>query len=604
MHPSRALPALVWSALGALALTSVTAAQHAHHASPSASTHSWDFFTNFGSYMPRTHCIVDAEGKTDWPWIITLITLTLGVIVSYLRIYYFWIKTHREQESRDRNKKMFELANIFFWCAICGYAFSVLAFAWPAYRLLAGALLLLNIWSWKFVLTDLGEFKQSLCSKAMEREFREQLELRNRSLEQEVKDRTAELEIARTRAEDANIAKSHFLATMSHEIRTPMTAIMGYAELLTEEQFTQDRSKRFREAAEIIHNNGQYLLLLINDILDVSKIEAGRMDVERIATNPIEIVESVVALQNAKASAQSNELVVAYRSAIPQRIESDPTRLSQILHNLVGNAIKFTSEGRVTIAVSYDPTRTTLTFEITDTGCGMNSQQLERIRRFEAFSQAESTTSRRFGGTGLGLRISSELAQLLGGSLTLESTLGQGTRVMLSLATDAIALSDCIDPSDIFTETRSKDGPSQPESQESPGVYRILNSIKVLLAEDGPDNLKLITFLLQSRGASVTLASNGQEAIDTIQKLGHDAFDIVLMDMQMPVLDGYRAAAILRQRGFTRPILALTAHAMNGSRERCLAAGCNEYLKKPIDRQALYKAITTHTANQSNHEAA
>ncbi len=572
--------------------------------SNASATASWDFFTDYGSYMPRTHCIVNAEGKADWPWIITLISLSMGVIIAYLRIYYFWIKTHREQESRDRNKKMFELANIFFWCAICGYGFSVLTFAWPAYRLLAGALLLLNVWSWKFVLTDLGEFKLSLCSKAMEREFREKLEERNRSLEHEVNERTSELEIARQRAEEANMAKSQFLATMSHEIRTPMTAILGYSEMLAEDSAEQGCPKQLREAAETIHVNSQHLLMLIDDILDVSKIEAGRMTVERIPVSPFEIVESVRALQLSKAQASSIELVVVYQTALPERFQSDPTRLRQILHNLVSNAIKFSQEGRITIAVSHDHASSQIRFEIKDTGQGMTPKHLERIRKFEAFQQADSTTTRRFGGSGLGLKISSELAGLLGGSLSIDSDFGKGTCVTLSLAIEAVDENDCIDPSEIYTTTQSGSRSAETDTGVTSRRQNLLRNISILLAEDGPDNQRLITYLLKAQGASVTVASNGQEAIELIEKCGQEAFDLVLMDMQMPVLDGYEATKRLRQAGFTRPILALTAHAMNGSREHCLRAGCNDYLKKPIDRQAFFSAISKWASAQNHPKAA
>ena len=592
--------------LAMVLLANISHAQHEGHVhqNSASATASWDFFTNFGSYMRRTHCIVNAEGEADWPWIITLITLTLGVIFAYLRIYYFWMKTHHEQESQDRNKKMFELANIFFWCAICGYAFSVLAFAWPAYRLLAAALLLLNIWSWKFVLTDLGEFKQSLCSKAMERGFREQLEERNRSLEHDVRERTKELEIARKRAEEANMAKSQFLATMSHEIRTPMTAILGYAEMLAEESADHFCQKQSREAAETIHINSQHLLMLIDDILDVSKIEAGRMTVERIPVSPFEIVESVRALQQTRAESSGIELVVAYQTALPERIQSDPTRLRQILHNLVSNALKFTREGRITIAVSYDQASSQIRFEIQDTGMGMTPKHLDRIRKFEAFQQADSTTTRRFGGSGLGLKISSELATLLGGSITIDSVFGKGTTVTLNLAVESVDKCNCLDPSEIYTSTQT----GTPDANSEPGAthrgQHVLRNISILLAEDGQDNQKLITYLLKSQGASVTVAGNGQEAIELVEKCGQEAFDIVLMDMQMPVLDGYEATKRLRKSGFTRPILALTAHAMNGSREHCLQAGCDDYLQKPIDRQAIFSAIPKWVAMNNQHRAA
>ena len=581
--------------MAACAACSLGAGSPIQHDDHSANASSWDIFTNHGSYMPRTHCIVDEQGRADWPWIAILITLTAGVIAAYACIYYFWIKTHRAQKSQDRNKKMFELANIFFWCAICGYGFSIVSFAWPAYRLLAGALLLLNIWSWKFILTDLAEFKQTLCSKAMERELREQLQERNRCLERDVKERTRELEYARQRAEDANIAKSRFLATMSHEIRTPMTAIMGFTEILTDEMLGKNSTDEAREAVDTIHSNCQHLLMIIDDVLDVSKIEAGRMTTERVATKPIDLIESIISLQTPRATFKLIELVVSYESEIPEIIESDPTRLRQILLNLVSNAIKFTQGGRITLCVNYDAYDDTLCFRIVDSGVGMSPEQLELVRQFDAFNQADSTTTRMYGGTGLGLKISAELTKLLGGTLTLDSRLGKGTVATLRVPTGGHAAECLISPTDINLPTKShniqKRQSTNAETKPLVADNSKLQSINVLLAEDGLDNQRLITHILKSHGANVTIASNGQEALDQIEKHGFEAFDVVLMDIQMPHVDGYEATRRLRAKGYTRPILALTAHAMQNSRVKAINAGCYDYLTKPIDKHALVAAV-------------
>lgn len=609
------MPSLrVWLVVGFAFLALASGAQHAHHDQASAQTQSqtqtqtqtrsWDFFTNFGSYMPRTHCVVNAEGKADWPWIITLVTLTLGIILAYARIYYFWIKTHREQDSRDRNKKMFELANIFLWCAICGYGFSVVAFAWPAYRLLAVALFLLNIWSWKFILTDLGEFKQSLCAKAMEREFLERLEQRNAALEREVGERTAQLERALQRAEDASIAKSQFLATMSHEIRTPMTAILGYAELLAKDEPTQRSAEHSKAAAETIHANSKQLLLIIDDILDVSKIEAGKMTLERVEVGVTELLEDVRRSVEQPADQKRLELAFAYDSALPDRITGDPTRLRQILVNIVGNAIKFTQKGRVSVRVEYEPGPDTLRFEVTDTGTGIGPEQLRRIARFEAFSQGDSSTTRRFGGTGLGLKISHELSRLMGGNLTIDSVLGIGTSVVLRLPAGTSRKTRLIQPGELGASTATPSSLQTTEQPRLPEQDQPLVGTSILLVEDGPDNQRLFGVILSRCGASVTTAGNGQDALDLIAERGYDAFDIVLMDMQMPVLDGFRASRLLRTRGFRRPIIALTAHAMQGSRQRCMSAGCDDYLTKPVERSALVAACIRWKSLPVNRDAA
>jgi len=588
----------------ALLLTSGARAQHDHaaHTPPGAAQastgSSWDFFTNFGTYMPRTHCVVGADGKADWPWISILITLTLGVIVAYGRIYYFWIKTHHEQESRDRNKKMFELANIFFWCAVCGYGFSVLAFAWPAYRLLAIALFLLNIWSWKFILTDLDEFKQSLCSKAREREFREELQRRNETLAAEVLARTKELEAARKRAEEASLAKSQFLASMSHEIRTPMTAILGYAELLSDEIGSREGDHRLREATETIFSNSQHLLMVIDDILDVSKIEAGRMKLEIVPFNPAEVVESVRQLLERKALAKGLELVVAYEPGIPALIESDPTRFRRILLNLVGNAIKFTNDGRVTVRVAYDRTKQRLSLEVRDTGIGMSAEQLSRIQRFEPFSQADETMTRRFGGTGLGLKISRDLTRMLGGGLIVDSLPGRGTTVRFIIDARTDAKAETLEAPELAGSGHAHYVPNLTPDEA------MLRGVSVLLVDDGEDNQRLFKVLLSAQGASITLASDGQEALDLVTRCGRDAFDLILMDMQMPVLDGREATRRLRAMGFGRPIIALTAHAMQGAREECVGAGCDDYLTKPIDRQTLVAACAKWAARRDHRRAA
>ena len=397
------------------------------------------------------------------------------------------------------------------------------------------------------------------------------------------------LQQALVRAEAADRAKSEFLANMSHEIRTPMTAILGYADLLAEEgdaaQPTLDRA----EVIETIRRNGRHLLALINDILDLSKIEAGRLDVESVRFSPIQVVEEVYSLLNVTAQTKGLCLRVEPCWPLPESMQGDPVRLRQILMNLVGNAIKFTKEGGVTLrwALERSVDEPRLRFEIIDTGIGITREQMGRL--FEPFSQADSSTTRRFGGTGLGLAISRRLARMMGGDVTVASEPGKGSTFTVTIPTGplkdiALLTEAAVPPAAESTETASAQaaGPS-----EDP---RPLAGQRVLLAEDGPDNQRLIAYVLRRAGADVEIAENGRIAVDkVVQALapGGRGFDLILMDMQMPEMDGYQATRLLRKHGCRLPIIALTAHAMEGDCKKCLDAGCDGYATKPIDIQRL-----------------
>jgi signal transduction histidine kinase/ActR/RegA family two-component response regulator len=548
------------------------------------------FFSNFGRYLPRTHCMVDEAGRPDWPWIGLLIGLTAGIIAAYGRIYWFWLRTHRSQDPQDRNHKMFELANIFFWCAVCGYAFSIMVFAWPAYRLLVLALVLLNAWSWKFVLTDLVDFKSSLTAKATERRLAEELRDRNETLEKLVIERTEALEAATREAREANEAKSRFLASMSHEIRTPLTAVMGYAELLQDARRDGD-DLDVDGALNTIAVNATHLLGLIDDVLDVSKIEAGRMRVEMLPINPLRLVADLMDLMRDRARDKGLDLSLTLDSAIPATIRTDPTRLRQILLNLVGNAIKFTRSGSVTIRLGYEPAALHLRCTVEDTGEGMTPAQLARVRQFESFVQAGDSTTRHFGGTGLGLRISSVLAGLLGGSLTIDSSAGLGTAVTATVSIGSKLEAPLLKGEQarerathplMMATARTMDSRS---SRTAPA----LGGRKVLVVDDGPDNRRLLEHILTREGARATTAEDGDTALRLAEQARELAapFDLILLDVQMPTMDGYATAAALREAGDATPILAVTANAMEGDRERCLDAGCDEYISKPIERRKL-----------------
>jgi signal transduction histidine kinase/ActR/RegA family two-component response regulator len=368
---------------------------------------------------------------------------------------------------------------------------------------------------------------------------------------------------AKDRAEEASRAKTDFLANVSHEIRTPMTAVLGYTDLL----LTGAGDATEREVwAAAVRRNGAQLLDLIDGILDVSRLEGDRLEIQRRTCGLRDLVEPVAAT----ARAEAHEKGLAFHSEIgdgcPEAIDSDPVRLRQILSNLLRNAVKFTSSGSVSMRVSRaSDTSTKLVFEVTDSGVGIPATDFERI--FAPFGQVDASHTRRFGGAGLGLAISRRLAKLLGGTLAVSSEPGRGSTFRLEIEAPAAARAA-----------------SDPPSRRA----------RVLLAEDGTDNQRLIRALLRPR-ADVVLVENGAQALaQALAALdAGEPFDLVLMDMQMPVMDGYEATLRLRESGYTAPIVALTAHAMSGDRERCLAAGCDEYLTKPIDRARLLECLAT-----------
>ena len=431
-------------------------------------------------------------------------------------------------------------------------------------------------------------------------------------LEEQVAKRTTELTTVNAqllessrRAEAANRAKSAFLANMSHEIRTPMTAILGYADLLLDpDQTLSDR----HDSLQVIRRSARHLLELINDILDISKIEADRMTVERIDTDLPHVVTDVVSLMRPRASAKGLGFRVEFDGAIPRNIKSDPVRLKQILMNLVGNALKFTERGDVCVRVAAQPDASAgaakdafvIRFDIADTGIGMSEEQVARL--FQPFMQADESMTRRFGGTGLGLTISHRLAQLLGGELRVSSQLGAGSTFTVELRTEIVEGTDLLAglsesmlaPAAIpvgDASGSSSPGAAATASMNGPVKGQLLAQARILLAEDGLDNQRLISMHLRKAGADVTIADNGRMAVNFVRER---EFDLILMDMQMPELDGYGAASELRNRGCKLPIVALTAHAMADDRVKCINAGCTDYLTKPIDRDLLLRTLAQH----------
>ncbi len=419
-------------------------------------------------------------------------------------------------------------------------------------------------------------FESNILMQQVIRERTEELAEANRSLQAEVAERRRAEEAmrrARDAAEAASRAKSQFLANMSHEIRTPLTALIGFAEVLRDDGVGAAQAA---EAVEIIHRNGTHLLAIINDILDLSKLESGEFRIERGACDPVEAAGEVVTMLAQQAQGLGLRIVLEAEDGAGAEIETDRLRLRQVLVNLVGNALKFTPEGGVRVRVLRRVTLgggARVRFEVEDDGPGMDAATLGRV--FDPFFQGDGSMTRRHGGVGLGLSISRRLAEALGGTLTARSVVGEGSTFVLELPGIA--------PASGAGRSRTERPVVSAKAGASPAA-------RVLLVEDGLDNQRLLCHLLRREGWSVELASNGAEALACVDE-AESPFDVILMDMQMPVMDGYTATQRLRASGVRTPVIALTAHAMEGDRERCLAAGCDDYLTKPVDRGRLAATV-------------
>jgi signal transduction histidine kinase/ActR/RegA family two-component response regulator len=390
-----------------------------------------------------------------------------------------------------------------------------------------------------------------------------------------------ELVAARDHAEAASRAKTEFLANMSHEIRTPMTAVLGYTELLLA---GQARPEERAEWSSAVRRNGADLLQLIDGILDISRVEAGDLEISRRPCRLRRIVEDAAAPVAKAAHEKGLEFNFEVDPSCPEAIETDPARLRQVLSNLLQNALKFTEVGSVSLWVGRDSANT-VCFAVRDTGIGIAATDQEKI--FAPFGQADTSHTRRYGGVGLGLSISRRLATMLCGSLTVTSDLGRGSEFRLTLPAPECAVPDDRRESQRRTPAETKAG----ELARFPGL-------RVLIAEDGLDNQRLVRAFLRPLEVEVALVENGAQAVDQALAAldGGQPFALILMDMQMPVMDGYEATRRLRTEGYAGAIVALTAHAMSSDRGRCLEAGCDEYLSKPVDRGRLIELVSQFLA--------
>ena len=412
-----------------------------------------------------------------------------------------------------------------------------------------------------------------------------------------------ELRKARKIAEQATRTKTEFLANMSHEIRNPMTTILGYTELLgSDSEFGTDVI-RSADAIESIKKSGQQLLSVINDVLDASKIDAGKMTVEPTPMAPIQMIEAVCSNLRAKAVERRIKFNIEYTSDIPQQIISDPHRLKQALQHLIDNAIKFTEQGSVTIAVSchksYD-FNNMMIFDITDTGIGLTPEQKLEIESYQPFTQADGSSTRQHGGIGLGLRIAHSLATMLGGGIEIVSQKGKGSTFSLSVSAGSLEDVEMLDENQIANHIKQLNTTScEPTEHE---IAKPLLGKQILIAEDGKENQKLISYYLQKAGADVVIAENGKIALNKIAEFQEQSktFDVTLMDMQMPELDGYSATRTLREQGYELPVIALTANALDDDRLKCIVAGCDDYISKPIDARKLINLCVQHS--ESNTE--
>ncbi len=394
----------------------------------------------------------------------------------------------------------------------------------------------------------------------------------------ELEEKEAQLRMARDDAEQANRAKSEFLSNMSHEIRTPMTAILGFTEVL--KRGTGRASSDWKKHLNTISSSGNHLLELINDVLDLSKVESGALEVEQIDCRPYAVANDVLQVLRVKAQEKGIDASLKIETDLPEIIQSDSSRLRQIITNLTGNAIKFTEQGGVTIGLRFidDKKAPMIAFDVSDTGIGMTDKQQAAV--FDPFVQADASITRRFGGTGLGLSISRKLARAMGGDITLKSEAGKGTTFTALIPTGTIDEVRILTADEVLEAIDSIES-TELQSWEFPPS-------RILVVDDAAENRELLTLVLQDLGIDTETAENGAIGLE---KAREGNYDVILSDIQMPVMDGYEATSAMRKAGLTLPIVALTANAMQGFEERILSVGFSHYMTKPIDIDKLTQLL-------------
>lgn len=510
------------------------------------------------SYPPRWTC---GRWSAFDGWMYSASGIAVGL--SYIALPGILIHLRSKRPDILPSRLSFLFSAFILACGASHFLDATL-FWWPAYRLNALMLFLTACISWATAITLIKNRSNILALRSAS-----QLEQQVQERTQELSDRNLELQALKREAEQASEAKSRFLSTMSHEFRTPLTAIRGYAEELQADATCGSLSPEAKTAIGVIANSAEHIISLINDCLDLQKIESGCFIIERSILATEALRGTVLGTIGRLAAERGIALRWEVASDFPPHFRSDPQRVTQILLNLLSNAVKFTAEGEVTIRTFV--VDHSIVFEVQDTGIGIAEARHEAI--FDEFVQADESTTRRFGGTGLGLAICRRLARLLGGEVRLvKSEPGLGTTMRLELPYSAV---------DVAHERKDP----------AKALDFDLRGLRILVAEDNPVNQKLIAIVLGRMNAKVSLVDDGQKAIERIREQA-DEFDAIILDQHMPIMDGLAAARTLRAEGWTRPILALTAAALEEDRKAMLDAGCDDHLTKPIDRRALFEALS------------